>query len=55
VRVRKCVRRFGMRVLRTLNQCAESRLRRMPLLGMPFLELASVTVKGDSGRCVHSP
>lgn len=33
--VRKCVRRFGIRVGRRWNQCAESRLRRRPFPGIP--------------------
>lgn len=35
VRVRKCVFRVGIRLERTLNQCAERRVRRGPLEGMP--------------------
>jgi hypothetical protein len=34
-RVRKCVRRVGIRVVRTSNQCAERRVRSAPLEGMP--------------------
>jgi transposase len=47
-RVRKCVRRAGIRVVRTSNQCAERRVRRTPLDGMPWRGVL-VVKHGDDG------
>ena len=45
-RVRKWVRRLGIRVGRIENQCAERRVSRRPLDGIPFGILALAAVLG---------
>lgn len=47
-RVMKCVFRFGISVGRRSNQCAERRVRRSPLEGIPFKSLAFVKIDREA-------